>query len=305
MEHLGSTHTEVELELLKAAARQKLAAGKGELDPGLSGPAPGQGGPLLITSSRMGHLWDALEHAYRVLGSEAVAGDPVFRDLVLTRIIEPTSKLDSARVLGEVGVAVPAYLMVTRPLPVFAREDFGRKLASACPRQTRLGPASLVLYAVSTLYFEADQGEGFRESGFSKECRLEPQITIGLLTDHTGLPLMVEAFEGNKAEMLTMIPTIRAFMAAHGLADVTIVAEVGMVCEANKKVIEAAGLSFTIGARIPQEPYVITAWRKRHPGQEIPDGYVFTQPWPAGPTDGRRDHTFYYQYRHDRAGRIL
>jgi hypothetical protein len=206
---------------------------------------------LPITSSRMGHLWDALEHAYRVLGFEAAAGDPVFRGLVLARIIEPTSKLDSARVLEEVGVSAPAYRTVTRRLPVFAQEDFRRKLAAVCARQAGLGPASLVLYDVSTLYFETDAGDGFREPGFSKERRLEPQITIGLLTDHTGFPLMVEAFEGNKAETLTMIPTIQAFMAAHGLPDVTIVADAGMVSEANKKAIEAAGLSFIIGSEDP------------------------------------------------------
>jgi hypothetical protein len=36
------------------------------------------------------------------------------------------------------------------------------------------------------LYFETDAGDGFREPGFSKERRLEPQITIGLLTDVSG-----------------------------------------------------------------------------------------------------------------------
>jgi hypothetical protein len=30
--------------------------------------------------------------------------------------------------------------------------------------------------------------DGFREPGFSKECRLRPQISIGLLTDATGFP---------------------------------------------------------------------------------------------------------------------
>jgi hypothetical protein len=50
----------------------------------------------------------------------------------------------------------------------------------------------------STLYFEIDAGDGFRESGFSKERRLEPQITIGLLTGADGFPLTVSAFEGNK-----------------------------------------------------------------------------------------------------------
>jgi len=48
------------------------------------------------------------------------------------------------------------------------------------------GPASLGLYDVSTLYFETDAGGGFRESGFSKERRLEPQITAGLLSSREG-----------------------------------------------------------------------------------------------------------------------
>ena len=64
IEHLGSARDEVELELLKTVARQRLAAGQGELDLGLAVGAPG--GPLPITSSRMGHLLDSLERAYRL-----------------------------------------------------------------------------------------------------------------------------------------------------------------------------------------------------------------------------------------------
>ena len=78
-----------------------------------------------------------------------------------------------------------------------------------------------------------------------------------------------------------------------------------MVSAANQKAIEDAGLSFIIGARIPTEPYVVTAWRKEHPGMDIPDGHVFSQPWPAGPSDKRRDHTFYYQSKADRCRRTL
>jgi hypothetical protein len=52
----------------------------------------------------MGHLLDALEHVYGVLGfGDATGGDEVFRQLVLARIIEPVSKLDSLRVLEEAG----------------------------------------------------------------------------------------------------------------------------------------------------------------------------------------------------------
>src|SRR5947209_19989232 len=87
IEHIGSAHDEGRVELLKAAARQRLAAGQGELDLGLAAGAPG--GPLPITSSRMGHLLDALVHAYEVLGfGRAAAGDAVFAQLVLARIIE-------------------------------------------------------------------------------------------------------------------------------------------------------------------------------------------------------------------------
>ncbi|MDG4769736.1 IS1634 family transposase [Solwaraspora sp. WMMD792] len=305
IEHIGSAHDETQLAVLKSVARQRLAAGQGELDLGLDDSSDA-GGPLEITSSRMGHLWDALCRGYDQLGfAEATGGDEVFRQLVLARIIEPTSKQDSLRVLDEVGVDAVSYPTVNRRLPQYAKAGWRQRLSAACAAHARLGPASLVLYDVSTLYFETDTGDGFRESGFSKERRLEPQITIGLLTDAGGFPLMVEAFEGNKAETLTMVPTIRSFMDAHRLPDVTVVADAGMISAANQRAIEDAGLSFILGARIAEVPYVVSEWRREHPGQEIGDGHVFCQPWPAGPGDRRRDQVIYYQYKADRARRTL
>ena len=94
-------------------------------------------------------------------------------------------------------------------------------------------------------------------------------------------------------------------MTAHRLREVTVVADAGMVSEANRKAIEAAGLSFILGARIPDVPYVVSEWRKQHPNQQIPDQLVLTQPWPAGPADKRRDQIIYYQYRTDRGRRTL
>jgi hypothetical protein len=254
----------------------------------------------------MGHLLDSLERGYRVLGFEdATSGDEVFAQLVLARIIEPVNKLDSLRVLQEAGVAASSYRTVTRRLRTYATQSWRQQISAACAAHARLGPASLVLYDVSTLYFETDAGDGFRESGFSKERRLEPQIIVGLLADQGGFPLMVSAFEGNTAETKTILPVIESFMAAHDLPDVTVVADAGMISEANQKAIEAAGLSFSLGMRIPHVPYVVNQWRREHPGEPIPDGHVFTQPWPAAPDSGRRDKVIYYQYRHDRARRTL
>ncbi len=74
IEHLGSAGSEAEVELLKAAGRQKLLAGQGELDLGIHTP-PEAGGPLHITSSQMGHLWDSLSAAYDTLGFDTAVGD--------------------------------------------------------------------------------------------------------------------------------------------------------------------------------------------------------------------------------------
>ena len=103
-----------------------------------------------ITSSRMGYLWDALAHGYAVLGLEkAAGGDEMFRDLVLARIIEPSSKLNSGRVLEEAGFAPASYPTVCRRLRVYARDSWRQKLSAACVARAGLGPASLVLYDVS------------------------------------------------------------------------------------------------------------------------------------------------------------
>ena len=63
---------------------------------------------------------------------KAAGGDEVFRLLVLARIIEPTSKADSLRVLDETGVAGPSYPTLNRRLPVYAKATFRQALSAAC-----------------------------------------------------------------------------------------------------------------------------------------------------------------------------
>jgi len=224
---------------------------------------------------------------------------------VLARVVEPVSKLDTIRVLDEIGVVSPGYRTILRRLPIYATDEWRQRLAAACAAHVGLGPATLVIYDVTTLYFETDQGDGFREPGFSKERRLEPQITVGLLTDVRGFPLMVHAFEGNKAETKTMLPVIEAFAAVHQLPEVTVVADAGMLSEANLAAIEDAGLRFIVGARIPDIPYQVRRWQRHHPGEPIPDGQIFTQPWVMGTKTDPRRRMIFYQYRADRARRTL
>ena len=127
IEHIGSAHTPAEVETLKAAARQRLHAGQDTLDFGDGRPA---GEALAITSTQSKHLWDALCWAYDRLGFDtATGGDGVFRQLVLARLVEPTSKLDAIRVLAELGIVPPGYRTIFRRLPAYATDAWRQALA--------------------------------------------------------------------------------------------------------------------------------------------------------------------------------
>jgi transposase len=105
-----------------------------------------------------------------------------------------------------------------------------------------------------------------------------------------------------------MLPVLEEFMAAHQLSGITVVADAGMISEANQKAIAKAGLSFILGARIGHAPYLVAAWRREHPDEQIGDGQIFTQPTPATDAEKARgipDLVTHYQYRAERARRSL
>jgi hypothetical protein len=116
---------------------------------------------------------------------------------------------------------------------------------------------------------------------------------------------MVHAFEGNAAETKTILPVLQGFAAAHHLPEVTVVADAGMLSEANLAELDDVGLRFIVGARIPDIPYQVKEWRRTHPGEPLGDGQVFTQPTVMGTKADPRRRTVFYQYRTDRAKRTL
>ena len=90
--------------LLLHAARERRHAGQQALELDLdTAPAPDRSGRPVVEATGSLILWEALSSVYDALGFAAVR-DEAFRALVLGRIIEPTSKVDTVRVLTEVGV---------------------------------------------------------------------------------------------------------------------------------------------------------------------------------------------------------
>nr|WP_232291663.1 hypothetical protein [Frankia sp. QA3] len=179
--HVGSAHTEAELGILLARAEEMLADSRqGVLDlgvepavrparllgpprePALFDPEPAAGpaavvGPAKVLGTASVLLFDALASVFTDLGFDAL-GDPVFRDLVIARVVEPTSLLDTGRVLPELGRKPAAYATMKRTLARCASGGYRGQVADLCfAHALAHGDVSLCLCDVTTLYFETSR----------------------------------------------------------------------------------------------------------------------------------------------------
>ena len=298
--HVGSAHDAASLGVLMARARALLedpAQGALELEvepsapvasmvpapapaglvpevlPAAAGPAPARVAPGTVSQTVSRLLYEALSRVYADLGFESAA-DRVFRDLVIARLVEATSLLDSGRVLRDLGVRPASYSTMKRTLARAHEGGYRDRLAAACfAHASTGGDLSLVLYDVTTLYFEAEREDDLRKVGYSKERRVDPQIVVGLLVDRAGFPLHVACYEGNKAEQATIVPAITAFQDAHGVADMVVVADAGMLSAANLKALDAAGMRFIVGSRQTKAPADLESHFHWH-GDAFTDGQL-------------------------------
>lgn len=73
-----------------------------------------------------------------------------------------------------------------------AQRGYRDQIATACfTHASTSGDVSLVLYHVTTLYFEAENEDELRKVGYSKERRVDPQIVVALLVDRGGFLLEI------------------------------------------------------------------------------------------------------------------
>ncbi|NHE60002.1 IS1634 family transposase [Cyclobacterium plantarum] len=182
-----------------------------------------------------------------------VIKDDIFKWLVYSRICFPSSKLKTCD-----------YLLTYHGLD-FQVQDLYRymdKLYTNYKQTVQLisfshtkkilgGSINIVFYDCTTLYFEVDQEDDLRKTGFSKEGKHQnPQIVLGLLVGLEGYPLAYEIFEGNKFEGHTMIPVIEAFRKKYNLPAPIVVADSGLLSKSNIKELLNNGYEFILGARL-------------------------------------------------------
>jgi len=285
IDHIGSAHTEAELKTLLALAKQRLLGNQLSLFPEIISPLK-----ISLKQSVSRLLLQVLIEQYILLGFDQIKDD-IFTYLCIARIVEPTSKLDSLRILVELGVTGLSKNRLYRCLGQVIANDYRSIITKQCFAHASAKGIRLILYDVTTLYFEMQEEDDYRKSGMSKERRLEPQILVGLLVDQSGFPLGLHSFEGNTAETNTILPVVKAFKQQHGLQDITVVADASMLSSKNLEVLTQSGYTYIVGSRLHKIPYDIAEYQKT---QELTDKQIIT-------TRLKGSQRIIYQYREKRA----
>jgi len=179
--------------------------------------------------------------------------------------------------------------------------DYRTMIAKACyAHAIQQGGLALVLYDLTTLHFETDAEDRLRKVGMSKEHRVDPQVTVGLLTTGTGFPLAVHLFEGNKAETKTLIPVLTGFAERHDIDDMVVVADAGMLSAANLVALEEAGFAFIVGSRPSSAADDLTDHSRRH-GNYFTDRQTIEATRTMGIGTQARERRVVYEYSFKRS----
>jgi hypothetical protein len=180
--------------------------------------------------------------------------------LIVDRLIAPRSKLgfvravDPATACSSLGAVLGLERVAERE--VYAALDW---LLGQQPRieaglaRRHLRDGTLVLYDVSSSYFEGSKCPLAR-FGYSRDHRADRrQIVYGLLCTRDGLPIAVEVFDGNTADPATLAPQIGKLKTRFKLDRVVLVGDRGMITSARiRDDLEPAGLDWITCLRAPQ-----------------------------------------------------
>ncbi len=180
--------------------------------------------------------------------------------LIVARIIDPRSKLATARGLCShtqfhslseqlgIGSAGSQELYSAMDWLGQRQNRIEKKLA-----QRHLGGSTLVLYDVTSTYFEGNHCP-LVQRGYSRDGKKDKsQIVFGLLVTPEGCPVAIEAFSGNTADPTTLKSQIHKLRERFGLQHLVMVGDRGLITQARiREELRPLQLDWITALRGPQ-----------------------------------------------------
>jgi transposase len=181
--------------------------------------------------------------------------------MIVARILQPGSKLALARGLDleTASSSLGELLDLNRANEddLYAAMDWLLARQSTIEAEfasQRLSNGSLVLYDLTSTYFEGRHCPIARFGHSRDERSGNPQIVYGLLTDAEGCPVAVEVFAGNTADPNTVKSQVDKLRQRFGLARVILVGDRGTLTSARLRedLQTQPGLAWITALRAPQ-----------------------------------------------------
>ena len=218
----------------------------------------------IIRSLPHGHVAAALGTARkigldRLLGPDGNRCRDLVLALIVSRLLEPGSKLAAARALSpdtassslgqQLGLGMVDEDEVYTALDWLAVRQPAIETALA---KRHLAGGTLVLYDVSSSYMEG-RCCPLAQFGYNRDRkRGKLQIVYGLLCAPDGCPVAIEVFEGNTADPMTLTSQVRKLRERFGLDHVVLVGDRGMITQARiTEDLTKAGLDWITALRAP------------------------------------------------------
>jgi len=182
--------------------------------------------------------------------------DELFKKLVLARLCYPLSKLKTVDFLRRYEGYETDEDKIYRYLDKLnsSQKRTVQNISYHHTLKVLNNTLQIVFYDVTTLYFEVEQEDDLRKTGFSKDGKhQQPQIVLGLLVSTGGYPLAYEIYNGKKYEGDTMLPVLNLFKRKYKLQNLVVVADAGLLSNKNIESLQNNGYQYILGARIKNE----------------------------------------------------
>lgn len=223
-----------------------------------------------------------LGRIYESMGYHKIGGDDLFRDLVMSRLVYPGSKLKTVDYLSRFKnkeVSVYSLYRYMDKIHKEFKEDI-EKITFKHFEKILGGHIGIVFYDMTTLFFEAPDEDDLRKIGYSKDGKHQhPQIKLGLLVGSEGYPLGYDIFEGSTYEGYTLIPVLENIQKKFSIGKPIVIADAGLLSGANIKALMSQGYKFVLGGKIRNESKEIKdaiqelEITEDNPGEVKKDGY--------------------------------